>query len=95
MEERELLWIGIIGKEVVDMYTLRIKEVSREEIFSTYSALISLAYSATEKYVDTLTDKQREALIFIRMLPEYRYVEGVGAWVNAVDPAGKVYIIDC
>lgn len=95
MEEREWLWIYIVGKEVVDMYTLRIKEVSREEISSTYSALYSLAYFATEKYIDTLTDKQREALMFIRMLPEYRYVEGVGAWVNAVDPARKVYIIDC
>lgn len=53
------------------------------------------AYWANERYVDRLAKKQREALTLIRMLPKGMYVEGVGAWVYAVDPARKVYIIDC
>lgn len=92
MEERERLWISVISQEVVDMYTLRIEEVNREEIFSTYPALYSLACSATKVYVDTLTDKQREAINFIRMMPEGEHVAGIGAWVLR---SGPVYIIDC
>jgi hypothetical protein len=48
-----------------------------------------------ERYVDELTDKQREALIFIRMLPEEKFVRGIGAWVNSKVQHGKVYVIDC
>lgn len=59
------------------------------------SALSQAAYDANERYVDRLTKKQRDALSFIRMLPEGEYVEGVGAWVNDVLRIRKVYIIDC
>jgi hypothetical protein len=52
------------------------------------------AYWANEMYVDTLTDKQREAINFIRMLPKREFVEGVGAWV-AKSNGRKVYIIAC
>ena len=90
MEERELLWIGIISPGLLDINNLNLTDRA-----SAQSVLYALAYSATEKYVDTLTDKQREALIFIRMLPEREYVEGIGAWVKLSDPARKVYIIDC
>lgn len=59
------------------------------------SALRQAAYNANERYVDRLTKKQREAIFFIRMLPEGEYVEGVGAWMNDVFRIRKVYIIDC
>jgi hypothetical protein len=59
------------------------------------SALSQAAYNANERYVDRLTKKQREAINFIRMLPEGEYVEGVGAWMNDVLRIRKVYIIDC
>ena len=87
MEERERLCIGIISPGLLDINNLRITEAA-----STQQVLYALAYSATERYVDTLTDEQREALTFIRMLPEYMYVEGVGAWIKLSEP---VYIIDC
>jgi hypothetical protein len=46
-------------------------------------------------YLYTLTDKQIEAFTFIRMLPEWKFVEGIGAWVDSAVQYGKVYIIDC
>ena len=47
------------------------------------------AWHAKEQYIDNLTKKQREAIMFIRMLPEYELVEGLGAHV------GDNFILDC
>lgn len=47
------------------------------------------SWHANEQYVDNLTKKQREAILFIRMLPEYELVEGLGARV------GDTFILDC
>ena len=55
---------------------------------------VSICHS-NDRYIDTLTDKQREALMFIRMLPERKFVEGIGAWVKSKVQPGNVYIIDC
>lgn len=47
------------------------------------------AWCANEQYVDNLTKKQREAILFIRMLPDSHFVEGLGARV------GDKFILDC
>ena len=57
------------------------------------SFLRQAAYYANERYVDRLTKKQREAIMFIRMLPEGEFVEGIGAWVQGY--RRETYIIDC
>ena len=57
------------------------------------SFLQQAAYYANERYVDRLTKKQREAITFIRMLPEGEFVEGIGAWVQGY--RRETYIIDC
>lgn len=59
------------------------------------SFLRQASYHANERYVDRLTKKQREAIMFIRMLPEGEYVKGIGAWVRSRYQDGKTYIIDC
>lgn len=89
MEEREKLWIYILrgaGQSIPkDLYHILRQAILR----------------ATEMYVDTLTDKQREAINFIRILPERDFVEGIGtwvegfAWVSGEYRGRKVYIIDC
>jgi hypothetical protein len=61
----------------------------------TASALRNAPHWANERYVDRLTKKQREAIMFIRMLPEDEYVKGIGAWVRSRYQDGKTYIIDC
>lgn len=89
MEEREKLYIYILRGA---------GQNTPEELYHIGRQAIS---RATERYVDTLTDKQREAINFIRMLPEREFVEGIGAWVDGLAWADgqyrvrKVYIIDC
>ena len=48
---------------------------------------------ANPRYVDRLTKKQREALLFIRMLPSAHFVPGVGGWIEY--PYRPNYVIDC
>lgn len=51
--------------------------------------LLRCIWHAKEQYVDNLTKKQREAILFIRMLPANHFVEGLGAHV------GDTFILDC
>ena len=48
---------------------------------------------ANPRYVDRLTKKQKEALLFIRMLPAGHFVPGVGGWNEW--PYRSSYVIDC
>lgn len=79
MEEREELCIAFII-------------LNEAEVISTRQDIVALVPYARYRYVDTLTDKQRESLTFVRMLPECMYVKGVGVWIKL---SGPVYIIDC
>lgn len=82
MEEREELCIALVI-------------LNEAEVPSTQQKILALAHYARYRYVDTLTDKQREALTFIRMLPKGMYVKGVGAWGKLAADSDPVYIIDC
>ena len=48
---------------------------------------------ANPRYVDRLTKKQKEALMFIRMMPSGHFVPGVGGWNEW--PYRASYVIDC
>lgn len=82
MEEREELCIALIM-------------LNEAEVPSTQYDIFVLAHYAVYRYVATLTNKQREALMFIRMLPKGMYVKGVGAWGKLAADSDPVYIIDC
>ena len=44
-------------------------------------------FRANRRYVDRLTKKQREAVMFIKMLPEGEFVVGLGGWKQEIGRA--------
>lgn len=63
--------------------------------------LRSRSASASECYVDRLTKKQKEAMMFIRMMDKYGFVEGVGGrgvtkyWDENGFVDHIVFVLDC
>ena len=55
--------------------------------------LYRISSYANPRYVDRLTKKQKEALMFIRMMPSGHFVPGVGGWNEW--PYRASYVIDC
>lgn len=93
MEEREKLWIYVVKRD--------------REWYLGWSSLMDKVYifvgarsNARHRYVDRLTEKQRDAINFIKMLDDEEFIENVGGKTVAVSwvrPVRKftVYVLDC